>query len=234
MAIGRAKTELVLSAEEHAQVSALASSRSRPHAMVARAKLVLWAAQGESNSAIAERLGGSMPTVGKWRRRFVEQRVSGLHDELRSGRPRTYRDEQVAGLINRVLRSRPKHATLDLTSLVDGVGENGRRRTAMPGTHPPYAPEYRRRIIELARAGRRIEELAREFEPSANAIRQWVKQAELDEGLRSDGLTTSEREELNRLRRENRVLREEREILSKAAAWFGQETNATPGRRSHS
>jgi hypothetical protein len=62
--------------------------------------------------------------------------------------------------------------------------------------------------------------LAREFEASGNAIRKWVKQAGLDEGLRSDGLTTAEREELNRLRRENRVLREEREILSKAAAWF--------------
>jgi transposase len=104
----------------------------------------------------------------------------------------------------------------------------------MPGTHPPYAPEYRRRIIELARAGRSVQELAREFEPSANAIRNWVNQTGLDEGLRSDGLTTTEREELNRLRRENRVLREEREILSKAAAWFAQETGATPSRRSHS
>ena len=68
--------------------------------------------------------------------------------------------------------------------------------------------------------GRSIDELAREFEPSANAIREWVKQAGLDEGLRSDGLKTAEQEELNRLRRENRVLREEREILAKAAAWF--------------
>ncbi len=104
----------------------------------------------------------------------------------------------------------------------------------MPGTHPPYAPEYRRRIIELARAGRSVQELAREFEPSANAIRNWVRQIALDDGSRSDGLTTTEREELNRLRRENRVLREEREILSKAAAWFAQETGATPSRRSHS
>src|SRR6266851_666488 len=80
----------------------------------------------------------------------------------------------------------------------------------MPRTHPPYAPEYRRRIIELARAGRPIAQLAREFEASANAIRKWVKQAGLDEGLRSDWLTTAEREELNRLRPENRVLREER------------------------
>src|SRR5271167_1466087 len=111
MAIGRPKAELVLSAEEHAQVSALAASRALPHALVARAKLVLWAAQGESNSMIAERLGWSLPTVGKWRRRFVEQRISGLHDELRPGRPRTYADEQVAGLINRVLRSRPQKAT---------------------------------------------------------------------------------------------------------------------------
>jgi len=103
----------------------------------------------------------------------------------------------------------------------------------MPRTHPPYAAEYRRRIIELARAGRSINELAREFEPSANAIREWVKQAALDEGLRSDGLTTAEREELTRLRRENRMLREEREILAKAAAWFAQETATTP-RRSHS
>lgn len=104
----------------------------------------------------------------------------------------------------------------------------------MPQTHPPYAPEYRRRIVELARSGRGVNELAREFEPAVETIRQWIKQAELDEGLRTDGLTTSEREELDRLRRENRVLREEREILSKAAAWFAQETNATPGRRSHS
>ena len=96
----------------------------------------------------------------------------------------------------------------------------------MPRTHPPYAAEYRRRIIELARAGRRIDALAREFEPSANAIRQWVKQAALDEGVRSDGLTTTEREELNRLRRANRVLREEREILAKAAAWCVSRTRA--------
>jgi transposase len=104
----------------------------------------------------------------------------------------------------------------------------------MSRTHQPYPPEYRRRLIELTRAGRSIRELAREFEPTAETIRQWVKQAALDDGLRSDGLTTSEREELNRLRRENRVLREEREILAKAAAWFAQETGATPSRRSHS
>ena len=104
----------------------------------------------------------------------------------------------------------------------------------MPRSHPPYAAEYRRRIVELVRGGRSITALAREFEPTVETIRQWIKQAGLDEGLRSDGLTTTEREELNRLRREIRVLREEREILAKAAAWFAQETGATPSRRSHS
>src|ERR1700692_2361188 len=94
---------------------------------------------------------------------------------------------------------------VDLTGFVDGVGEKERRRSPMPRTHPPYAPEYRRRVIELARSGRPIAQLAREFEASANAIRKWVKQTGLDEGLRSDGLTTAERDELNRLRRENRV-----------------------------
>ena len=104
----------------------------------------------------------------------------------------------------------------------------------MPRSHPRYAPEYRQRIIELARAGRSLSELARQFEPTVETIRLWVKQAELDEGVRSDGLTTAERAELNRLRRENRVLLEEREILKKAAAWFAQETGTTPSRRSNS
>ena len=104
----------------------------------------------------------------------------------------------------------------------------------MPRSHRRYAPEYRQRIIELARAGRSVSELARQFEPTAESIRAWIKQAELDEGLRSDGLTTEERQELNQLRRENRVLREEREILKKAAAWFAQETGTTPSRRSNS
>ena len=104
----------------------------------------------------------------------------------------------------------------------------------MPRTHPPYALEYRRRLVELARAGRSITTLAREFEPSVETIRQWVRQAELDAGQRSDGLTTSEREELHRLRRENRVLREEREILSKAAAWFARETDVIPPKGSNS
>ena len=88
----------------------------------------------------------------------------------------------------------------------------------MPRTRPPYPPDFRDQMVQLVRAGRHPEELANEFEPSAQAIRNWVKQAELDEGSRSDGLTRNEREELGKLRRENCQLREEREILAKAAA----------------
>jgi len=98
----------------------------------------------------------------------------------------------------------------------------------------PYTPEFRQQIVELVRAGRAPEELAREFEPTATAIRTWVRQADVDEGRRADGLTTLEREELGRLRRENRQLREEREILAKAAAWFARETESIPRRDSNS
>ncbi len=97
-----------------------------------------------------------------------------------------------------------------------------------------YPLEFRQQMVELVRAGRTPEELAREFEPSAQAIRNWVKQAERDGGLRSDGLTTQEKEELQRLRRENKQLRVERDILAKAAAWFARETGSIPSKGSNS
>ena len=101
-------------------------------------------------------------------------------------------------------------------------------------TRPSYPPEFRRRMVELVRSGRTPEALSREFEPTAQSIRQWARQTDLDEGRRSDGLTTEERAELVRLRRENRTLREEREILKKAAAWFAKETGSTPSESSGS
>ncbi len=104
----------------------------------------------------------------------------------------------------------------------------------MPRTHAAYPPEFRRQMVELVRSGRSVEALAREFEPSAGAIRNWVKQADLDEGRRSDGLTTGEREELRQLRRDNKRLRMEQEILKKAAAWFARESNSIPERGSSS
>ena len=88
----------------------------------------------------------------------------------------------------------------------------------MPKSRKPYPPEYRAEIVRLVRAGRSIEQLSREFEPSHQTIRNWARQADIDDN-QENGLTTREREELRRLRKENRVLREEKEILAKAAAW---------------
>jgi transposase len=102
----------------------------------------------------------------------------------------------------------------------------------MAKTRPPYTPEFRRQMVELVRAGRSPEELAQEFEPTAQSIRNWVGQAECDVGRGGNGLTTAEREELSQLRRENRQLRLERDILSKAAAWFAR-PQAHDGARAH-
>lgn len=101
----------------------------------------------------------------------------------------------------------------------------------MPQRHrSPYPPEFRERLIELHRAGRSLKELAAEFEPSEQTLRNWIAQADRDIGRRSDGLTSAERDELRRLRKENRELRMDREILSKAAAWFARETDPKSSR----
>jgi transposase len=89
-------------------------------------------------------------------------------------------------------------------------------------------------MLELVRAGRKPDELAKEFELSAQTIWNWVKQADLDNGGRKDGLTTEEKDEVRRLRREVRTLREEREILKKAAAWFARESGSIPPKGSDS
>jgi transposase len=105
----------------------------------------------------------------------------------------------------------------------------------MPPRHRrPYPPEFREQIIALVRAGRTPEDLAKEFEPTAQAIRNWVRQADVDAGKRSDGLTSEEKEELRRLRRENKALKLERDILAKAAAWFARETDSVPPRHTKS
>src|SRR5215831_1357386 len=94
----------------------------------------------------------------------------------------------------------------------------------MGKTRAAYPPEFRRQMVDLVRAGRSPEELAREFEPTAQSIRNWLARSERNAGRGDGGLTTAEREELNRLRRENRQLRLEREILSNAR----QDNCATP------
>ena len=100
----------------------------------------------------------------------------------------------------------------------------------MPRYRTAYPPEFRRQMVDLVRSGRTPEELAREFEPTAQSICTWVKQAERDAGKRIAGPTSAEREELGRLRRENHRLRQERDILAKAAAWFAREKQGEPER----
>jgi transposase len=111
--------------------------------------------------------------------------------------------------------------------LVDNhpFGDTGPRKeeSIVPRTRPAYPPEFRRQIVELVRAGRTPEELAREFEPSAQTIRAWVGQDRVDAGERP-GLTSDEKEELAQLRREVKQLREEKEILRKATVFFVRET----------
>jgi len=104
----------------------------------------------------------------------------------------------------------------------------------MPTPKPPYPPEFRARIVELARAGRTLRSLSKEFGVTDTTIRSWLRQADLDTGRRSDGLTSEEKQELARLKKENARLREERDILEKAAAWFAQESVGTRKKRSDS
>jgi len=96
-----------------------------------------------------------------------------------------------------------------------------------------YPPEYKHRILELIRSGRTQTEVAREFKLPVSTVHAWVKQAEVDTGER-EGLTTDDKAELARLRREVAELREEKEILKKFAAWSAQEANWTPKKRSGS
>jgi transposase len=99
----------------------------------------------------------------------------------------------------------------------------------MGKTRPRYPREYREEAVRLVReSGKSIGQIAKDLGIADQSLRNWVVQADLDSGRRTDGLTTEEREELRRLRRENRTLREEREILKKAAAFFAKETGPTP------
>lgn len=116
MGMGRPKKELKLSEAEQAQLSSIARSRSVPAALSQRARIVLACAAGAANNVVARRFEITDATVGKWRGRFLRDRIRGLYDELRPGRPRSIDDERVAGLIKKMLERKPK----------DGAGGPGR------------------------------------------------------------------------------------------------------------
>lgn len=118
MKTGRPKEPVVLSREEEHQLNGIASSRSLPYGLVTRAKIILMASKGVTNKAIGEKLDMSPQSVGLWRKRFLKRGIQGLHDELRPGRPRSISDEQVARLIRKTLRTKPKGSTHWTTRLM--------------------------------------------------------------------------------------------------------------------
>ena len=111
MRSGRPLVPFELSEPTRKQLQSLANSRSKPHGLVRRAEIVLLAADGWPNQAIASCLSTSPATVGKWRKRFVEQGLMGLYDELRPGTPRSIDDEQVAAVVYKTLNEKPEHQT---------------------------------------------------------------------------------------------------------------------------
>ena len=111
MQSGRPKQPIVLCEEDRQQLAALARSRSLPHGLVRRAQLVLMAGEGLSNTAIAKRLHLSQQSVCLWRKRYLQHGLQGLHEELKSGRPRSVSDEMVADLVRKTLKSAPKEGT---------------------------------------------------------------------------------------------------------------------------
>src|SRR4030081_445368 len=111
MSLGRPLAPLQLEREQRGQLEAMASSRSLPHGLVGRVRIIVLSANGLSNKDIAARLRLKQGNVRLWRRRFVKQGLTGLHEELRCGRPRSIPDEKVATLIRRTLRSKQKDGT---------------------------------------------------------------------------------------------------------------------------
>jgi len=108
---GTSPQKVSLSVEEKQQLQSIVASRSLPYGLVRRAKIILLSAQGMNDLEIAATLEISRITVGTWRRRFIKDGITGLYDEIRSGRPRTYNDEYVADLIQKTLQTRPQNGT---------------------------------------------------------------------------------------------------------------------------
>jgi putative transposase len=106
--VGRPNSKVVVTETERKQLVSITRSRSLPHSLVRRARIVLMSADARPNQVIAEGCGVSVPTISHWRRCWRERGIAGLHGELRPGRPRSYDDERVAELINTVVHTRPE------------------------------------------------------------------------------------------------------------------------------
>jgi putative transposase len=155
MAVGRPMPPLVLAEDEVQQLQSIANSRSLPHSIVQRAQIVLACGAGETNTSIAKRMGLTGMTVGKWRKRYLELGLEGLHDELRPGRPRTYEDDTVAEVINRALQTKPPDCSTHWSarSLAAATGISLARRASACG-RPPFTAGCR--PFRCSLTGRRL------------------------------------------------------------------------------
>ena len=123
---GRKLMPVTLNPQQQDQLEGVAHSTTMPHGVVLRARMILACAEGLTNAAVARRVGASPQAVGKWRRRFLDAGIEGLHDELRPGRPRTYDDEKVATVIKHALEKKPEKAThwsLRLMGEAEGISK---------------------------------------------------------------------------------------------------------------
>jgi putative transposase len=109
--VGRPKAKLVLSPGQRKQLESMADSRSLPARLINRAPIILLSASGKTNQQIARQLGLASSTVGKWRRRFLDRDVAGLHEKLRPGRPRAISEERIAQLVHKTLERKPQEGT---------------------------------------------------------------------------------------------------------------------------
>jgi transposase len=146
---GPKKAEITRSEQERADLQVSARSRSLPHSVVRRAHMILMAAEGYSNTAIAEPFGWTLPSVGHWRTRYLGQGIAGLYDVAKPGRPRNYQDDQVAALLNKVLQDKPRkapHWSTRLASAEPGIAQS----TAQRYRHLFGVPPHRRKSFKLS------------------------------------------------------------------------------------
>src|SRR5947209_548402 len=145
--MGRPNTALVISESEKSELRSLVRSRSMPHAVVRRAKIVLLSADGESNRAVAKQCAVSAPVVSLWRSRYQRDGLAGLHSELRPGRPRKHGDDKVAGLLRTVLHSKPEvvtHWTVRSAAAKTGISKSSvGRYFALFGIQPHRAKSFK-------------------------------------------------------------------------------------------
>jgi len=151
MAQGRPLAPLTISPTEREELVSITRSRSMPQALATRARIVLLAADGHSNTEIAEKFGLSNPTVGIWRKRYLTQRLPGLYDEPRPGGPRSIRDEQVATLIRRTLKTKPKDGTHWTCRSIAAETKLSKSAAASPPGIPAVPTPYRSVGAEEAR-----------------------------------------------------------------------------------